>query len=97
MCVGIIDKRVLLVIGASSDVGNAYVEKYESNYNVIIAHYHSLADKLLSLKNRIGDKLKLYQADFLDKISTREFINKVREGNCHTDLCFTFNCSEGCE
>ena len=72
----------MLVIGASSDVGNAYAEKYESNYDFIIAHYHSLADKLLGLKNRIGDKLKLYQADFLDEISTREFIDKIREGNC---------------
>lgn len=56
--------RVLLMTGASSDVGIELLQKMADNYEVILAHYNHSAEKLLELKETIGDKLILLQADF---------------------------------
>lgn len=56
-------EKVLLVIGASSDMGIALIEDVCDEYEYIIAHYHHMNEKLEGLKNCIGDKISLVQAD----------------------------------
>lgn len=57
-------EQVLLVIGASSDCGLAVIKQIQHNYTCIYAHYGHTAEKLLELKETLGDKLVLIQDDF---------------------------------
>ena len=75
------DTRVLLILGASSDLGYAYIEKYGVRYDYILAHCNHTMERLLELKKQIGDKLRIYKADFLDEDSTKEFMDKIDEDN----------------
>lgn len=79
--------KKLMVIGASSDMGTALISKIEGNYDKIYAHYLHEKPALSELKNKLGEKLVLLQADLEDKSSIEEKILKpLREQNeepCH--------------
>ena len=51
------NEKVLLVIGASSDIGMALIDKIYNDYDYIIGHYNKLNEKLKKLKEKIGQKL----------------------------------------
>lgn len=55
--------RTILVTGASSDLGMAYLWENEGAYEKIYAHYHRESEELLRLKERCGERLILLQAD----------------------------------
>lgn len=64
--------KKLLVLGASSEIGTALIQAVHPEFQLIVAHYHSSPAGLLSLKDELGDKLCLFQADFESEESTRK-------------------------
>lgn len=71
--------KILLVIGASSDVGIAYIKENYQKYEKIIAHYHSSMEALFQLKEKLGEKLVLLKADLLSQEETCRFVEKLKE------------------
>ncbi|MDR1000789.1 MAG: SDR family oxidoreductase [Clostridiales bacterium] len=73
--------RILLVTGASSDVGSALIKRVAGNYGIIVCHYRSSTSIIKNLQSLFGDKIVPLQADFADEKSTAGFIQAVLEGN----------------
>lgn len=69
--------KILLVTGASSEVGASLIQKTANNYDRIWAHYHSSKSMIDDLINEIGDKIIPVQADFRDIDSTQQMIEKI--------------------
>lgn len=57
-------EKTLLVLGASSECGQAIIKQIHTKYKYIYAHYAHNVTPLLSLKEELGDKLILIQDDF---------------------------------
>lgn len=74
--------KILLVTGASSEVGLALIEQVAADYDVILAHYCRSDKKLLELREKLGEKLELLQADFSDAESVRSMIAQIQEKGC---------------
>ena len=55
--------KILLVIGASSDMGISLIDNIYSEYDCIIAHYNHMNDGLQRIKKDYGDRINLVQAD----------------------------------
>ena len=73
--------KILLVTGASSDIGTALIRKVHVNYGAIFAHYTNSVDRVSILRNEIGDKVIPIQADFSNEESTALFSKTIIEGN----------------
>lgn len=73
------NRKVLLITGASSAVGIELIQRVYKDYDVIIAHYCHLNKDLTNLQETLGDKLVLMQADFLDKNSLMDMIRQIKE------------------
>ena len=77
-----IDEKILFVTGASSDVGTALINKVESHYKIIWAHYCGSQKNLEELRKKYGEKIVPIQADFSDTESTQNLINvMIESGN----------------
>ena len=70
--------KVLLVTGASSDVGVQLIEQVEQNYDYIIAHHVNDNEKLMALKEKLADKLLLVYGNFLEEEGTYEFVETIK-------------------
>lgn len=70
--------KILLVTGGSSDVGMALIEKVQDDFDYIIAHRIGDNEKLLSLKEKLGDKLILVKGDFLSEEDTYRFVEEIK-------------------
>ena len=76
------NEKVLLVTGASSDIGTGLIEKVADNYDFIIAHHvNNDSIKLLELKDKLGDKLILLNGNFLDEKDTYRFVEDIKKMN----------------
>ena len=73
------DDRVLLITGASSDVGAALIKRVAHNYSKIVCHYHNSIMVIDELIEQFGDKIVPITADFTDEPSTKAFIQEVEE------------------
>lgn len=71
--------RILLITGASSDIGMDLMKKISENYEYIWAHYFRSGDGLGKLQEELGGKLLPVQADLSDRESTQQLIKKIRE------------------
>lgn len=71
--------KVLLLLGASSDIGIGLIEAVHQDYDYIIAHYHRENDKLMAWKENLQDKLIMQQADFAEEQDTVRFISKIQD------------------
>lgn len=71
-------KRVLLVIGASSDMGMGSIEKIGDDYECIFAHYFHMNDKLELLKDKFGEKMTCFQADLSDEEQVMKLIGEIK-------------------
>lgn len=71
--------KILLITGASSEVGLSLIAQAAENYDVILAHYCHNDKELTELQGKMGNKLKLYQADFADERSVRQMIERILE------------------
>lgn len=71
------DKKVLLVTGASSDVGSKLIRRVAGNYEIILAHCFHGKDALDAMRAELGDKLILLQADFTDMESVAAMVDRI--------------------
>lgn len=71
------ENKILLVLGASSDMGIELIKTTHSKYNFILAHYNKTDTSLLKLKAEIGEKLRLYQGNFLIENEVESLIEAI--------------------
>lgn len=71
--------KVIMITGASSDLGMAYIRERGREYTKIIAHYNHGNDKFAALRADYGDRILPLQADFSDIGSVRRFIEVIKE------------------
>ena len=69
--------KVLLILGASSDIGIEFIKKVSKEYSSIIAHYNRTSEVLQKLKKGIGEKIILCQSDFSNENSTNNFVKCI--------------------
>lgn len=73
--------RNIIITGASSDLGMAYIREKGQEYTKIIAHYHHLNDKLIELRESYGERIVPVQADFGNSEEVRNFIVAIKEAD----------------
>lgn len=61
------NRKVLLVLGGSSDVGVSFIKSSYNEYDKVFAQYYSNDRDLRELKKQIGEKIVLIKADFLSQ------------------------------
>ena len=71
--------KVLLVTGASSEVGAALIRKIGQQYDTVFAHYRSSEGVIADLRAAAGDRIVPLQADFSDSGSTERLIETIRQ------------------
>ena len=69
---------ILLVTGASSDVGAKLIRETYGNYKKIWAHYHSSAEVVEELRKELGDVICPIQADFSSEDSVQNMIEVIK-------------------
>lgn len=74
--------RVLLVLGASSDIGCELIKRNADKYDVILAHYCRSDERLKEIQKDVGEKMHLLQADFMDRKSVGNMIEEIRQTGC---------------
>ncbi len=79
------DRKVLLVTGASSDVGSKLIRRIAGNYEIILAHYCHDKDRLEAMRAELGDKLILLRADFTDLQSVAAMVDRIDALGCVPD------------
>lgn len=79
------ESKVLLVTGASGDVGRSLIRRVAGEYSVIWAHYCRTAGTLEELRRELGEKLVPVQADFLDETSTHAMVERIVSSGCAPD------------
>ena len=67
----------LLITGISSDVGIEFVESYSDEYNLIMGQYVHMNDGLNRLKDELGDRLILVEADLSNEAGIKTIIDKI--------------------
>lgn len=72
-------KMILLILGASSDLGCALMRRILIKYDLVLAHYRHMNSQLEELKQEYGDRLQLLQADFMDRDSIEHMIDVMKE------------------
>lgn len=73
--------KVLLILGASSDMGCALMERVAEGYDFIIGHYNHMNDKLQNCQRALGEKLILIKANLGGAEQVQHFIEEVRQKN----------------
>lgn len=74
-------KKILLVTGASSDLGIEFVKQVYGNYKLIYLQYRTENDKFRNLIECIGNQTEvvLLKADFLCDGAAQQVITQIRE------------------
>lgn len=72
------EKRVLLVTGASSDVGYQLIRSIAENYHIILGHYNGSKEMLEKLGGEFGEKIVPVQADFSSESSIFSMAEEIR-------------------
>lgn len=72
-------KEIILITGASSDIGIELIKNISSEENIIIAHYNKSEEKINELKKNVKGEIFGIQANFLDELSIQKFITKLKE------------------
>lgn len=70
-------EKILLVLGASSDLGVAFIDSEIEKYDYIIAHYNNNPTSLLLLQKKYPHKIEIKQADLSNKKNIEKFIDKI--------------------
>ncbi len=78
---------ILLVTGATSDVGVCLIKNVVKKYKYIWAHYNSSFDVVERLRETLGDCILPVRADFSDEFETRQMIKTITQsGNIPTHI-----------
>lgn len=73
------EKKILLILGASSDLGCELIRCVAKNYDIVLAHYCHKNPELERLAQENGEKLQLLQADFMDMESVEDMLKAIRK------------------
>ena len=71
------NEKILLVTGASSDVGFNLIKNINNKFDYIIAHHNSDNKNLNELKEKLGKKLILVKSNFNDEQDTYKLIDEI--------------------
>ena len=74
-------EKIILITGASSDLGMAYITENAEEYCKIIAHYHHENERFVELCRTYGDRIVPVQSDFSHKEDVQQFIAQIKEQN----------------
>ena len=74
-------EKIILITGASSDLGMAYITENAEEYSRIIAHYHHENECFMDLCRTYGDRIVPVQSDFSCKEGVQQFIAQIKEQN----------------
>ncbi len=77
--------KILLVTGASSDIGIELIRNIEKEYEKILVHYCNWSEKLENLKQDYGNKLVFLQADFYNINDVKGIVEKIQNDNIYPD------------
>lgn len=80
-----INKNVLLITGASSDVGMALIKRVAENYSLIFAQYRNLNNSLCEIKKQYEDKVVLIQADLSKEKDINQMIDQIQQADSTVD------------
>lgn len=72
------DCKVLLIIGASSDVGSALIKAVAEKYDIILSHYNQSEEIVENMRSELGDKIIPIQADLGVYESVVAMIEQIR-------------------
>ncbi len=75
------NEKILLITGASSDVGIKLIKKVNKEFNFILAHHIGDESELLKLKKDLGEKLILIKGNFLSEDDTYKFVQEIKDMN----------------
>lgn len=73
------ENKILLVTGASSDIGSELIKKIRKNYDIVWAHYNNSEFAVQKLRAKLGNSIKPIQADFASAESTASMIKHITE------------------
>lgn len=73
------NEKILLITGASSDIGAKLIEEINKDYDFIIAHHNGDESNLLGLKEKLGEKLILIEGNFKDEDATYKFVEDIKK------------------
>ena len=71
-------EKVLLITGASSDIGVNLIKKINKEYDFIIAHHNGDKKNLTELKEKLGKKIILIQGNFMNEQDTYKFVEEIK-------------------
>lgn len=73
--------NILLVTGASSEIGTQLIKKIYKQYDLIYAHYYHMNDDLQALIDNVKSEVKIIplQADFSSEESVISLIEKINK------------------
>lgn len=77
--------KVLLVLGASSDIGRRLIAECHSQYAQVLCHYRTSDDFLQQLAAQGADNLRGYRADLADVEDTRRLIQQIKDDGIAPD------------
>ncbi len=72
-------EKIIIITGASSDLGMAYIKENVEEYNRIIAHYNHENEQFMALYSQYKDKIVPIQADFADIEGVQQFVAQIKE------------------
>ena len=78
--------KILLVLGGSSDMGQALIRRIHSNYDKIIVHYNKNSAAAEKLADELGDKISTVGADLNiaeDRCHLINFLSEENNQPCH--------------
>ena len=77
--------KILLVTGASSEVGSTLIKCIGKNYKKVWAHYNSSSERIEKLQDELGDFIVPIQADFSSRESTQAMIDVIMDSGDYPD------------
>ena len=72
-------EKILLITGASSDIGEQLIRQVNDEYDYIIAHHNGDESNLLDLKEKLGEKLIFIEGNFKDEDATYKFVEEIKK------------------
>ena len=61
-------EKIIIITGASSDLGMAYIKENAEDYDKIIAHYHHGSERFESLLSTYNDKITAIHAILINDL-----------------------------
>ena len=77
--------KVLLLTGASSEVGCGLLEAVIDNYQYVWSHFNRSEDIAEEWKRQYGEKIIPVRADFSDENSVRKMITEIMDSGIYPD------------